>query len=257
MRSADLFVGFLDDRKVQRAMARAGSDAIVAYLSVVLASWRDERPAQLADELPLALEARLEELQGVLVQVGLLTPAGAIPDDVWDRRLGPAIATADRGRERKRAYRERVASASRDGDKPRTGRPRNGDNASRDMVPSRSVPVPTPNGVRNGEKTTPPPAPVGAGRAGASTDDLDDVGTIPWTDPFGETVQLLARSAVPAPTKGPRPPCVDDPELFRAHASGHRLAGSTWKACELCGWTAPSFRDKLAQAGYQDPRTGR
>jgi hypothetical protein len=257
MRSADLYVGFLDDRKVQRAMARAGSDAVVAYLAVVLASWRDERPAQLADELPLALEARLDELQGVLAQVGLLDASGAIPADAWEHHLARPLAAAERKRERDRASGAAGGRQTRDR-RPTVDRQTVASGSPGDRkVPSRSVPVPTPNGVRNGEVTTPPPAPVGAGRAGASTDDLDDVGTIPWTDPFGETVQLLARSAVPAPTKGPRPPCVDDPELFRAHASGHRLAGSTWKACELCGWTAPSFRDKLAQAGYQDPRTGR
>jgi hypothetical protein len=239
LRTADLFVGFLDDRKVQRAIRAAGSDAVVAYLAVVLASWRDERPAAFADELPLYLEDRADELLAVLVRIGLLEADGTIPTDVWDRRLARAIADAERKRERDRLA--GAAGGRSNGERPSDDRQTTARRSpSGRKVPSRSVPVPTPNGVRNGEDVT--------------REDDDPLGPFPGP----RTAQEAPRRAKgpdtqPAPVSAvlgrPGPPCRTSAELFRRHQSEHVIRGAELVVCGACDRElsdARPFRERLS-----------
>ncbi len=170
MKSADIYVGFLDDRKVQRAIRRSGDAIVTAYLAVVLGSVRDERPVSLADELPLHLDERRDELLETLVGVGLLDADGRIPASSWEKHLATAVAGAERKRERDRQSYARRTTGGRPADARRTRGP----------VPS--LPVPSAPTERNGKGNLSSSArattPAGAG-APSSSHALQDDGEIP------------------------------------------------------------------------------
>jgi hypothetical protein len=164
MKAADLFVGFLDDRKVQRAVRLAGSDAVVAYLAVVLGSARDEDRATFADELPLYLEDRADELLAVLVRVGLLEADGTVAGPAFDRWIAPGIRRAG-------ARREYDRRRNRHG--PDTGPTRAGV-GSRRPVPSRPSSNEDGTGERAHTRATPASPPVAASPPTSLPTDTDD-----------------------------------------------------------------------------------
>lgn len=90
---ADVDVGYLDDAKI-RALVRSTKDqglvcrAIVAHLSVVLASWKAGELVALEDAAPMWLDG-IEDLAERLQAAGLLE-RGRIRPGPWEAWFGPA-----------------------------------------------------------------------------------------------------------------------------------------------------------------------
>ena len=137
--TADVSVGLFDDERV-RKLARTVTvpeleRAMIVYLSVLLASWREGKRVKPEDAVPLWLPAdRLVNAPELLRSVGLLDKSGRIPARTWSKWYDPVEARRDRNRERWSRY-----NASRTGATAEV--PRGNDAATRPSVPFRSVPV--------------------------------------------------------------------------------------------------------------------
>jgi hypothetical protein len=252
LRTADIAVGFLDDRKVQRAIRAAGSDAVVAYLAVILGAARDEDGATFAEELPLYLEDRADELLAVLVRVGLLEADGTIAERAFERWLRPGIEAAQRKRTRDREHaslrrRSRVASDSLATDRRQTDDTLTTARRSLGPVPSRtSLPI---REGRDGSTST-------DARATKLLEDDDPLGPLPPSTTAEERRNGAKGPDIPpgpAPAVSGRsgPPCRLSRELFRAHSSSHVIRGGELVGCTACDRDAAdrrSFREKLETA---------
>ena len=111
---ADVDVRLLDDRKVRQPVRSTADEGLVArclvaYTSVVLASWSAGEPVTLEDAAPLWLTAT-EDLRDRLAFVGLLQSDGRIPEHAWANWFGEAWTRREKGRDRWRRWNQRSQS---------------------------------------------------------------------------------------------------------------------------------------------------
>lgn len=91
---ADLDVGLLDDPKVRTLVRSTRDEAIVArcmvaFIAVILASWRQGERVTLDEAAPLWLTG-LDDLAERLRDAGLLDADGRVPEKSWIGWFGPA-----------------------------------------------------------------------------------------------------------------------------------------------------------------------
>jgi hypothetical protein len=136
---ADVSVHLFDDERV-RKLARTVAvheleEAMVVYVAVVLASWRDGRRVPAGDAVPLWLPPdRLAQPVEDLRAVGLLDKSGRIPSRTWAKWYEPVRERRDRNRDRWARY-----NAQRTGSTAEL--PRGSDAATAPSVPLRSSPI--------------------------------------------------------------------------------------------------------------------
>lgn len=150
--TADVSVSLLDDDRV-RKLARSVEEprvetAIVVYLAVLLASWREGRRVAAEDAVPLWLPLeRLLDADEDLRSVGLLDRRSKIPARAWSKWYDPVEARRDRNRERWARY-----NASRTGGAAEL--PRGNGAATPPSVPFRSDPAVPSSPSRGSAKRT-------------------------------------------------------------------------------------------------------
>lgn len=104
---ANIDVGLFDDTKMKRLCRLLGdadriNNAIVLYVSAILASWSEASPASIEDSAPLWTFAP-DDIIDALKKVGLIDDDGRIPAESFDHWFGPA---------RDRKVRAQAASAA-------------------------------------------------------------------------------------------------------------------------------------------------
>lgn len=139
---ADVATDLLDDPKVRR-LARATNDegltarCLVAYVAVVLASWRLGERVTLEDAAPLWLTG-LDDVGERLRTFDLLDISNVIPEPTWDNWFGVAW---DRREERRASGRKGGLAKARNRPSTATAEPQH---SRSDALPVPSVPsVPT------------------------------------------------------------------------------------------------------------------
>jgi hypothetical protein len=139
--TADVSVDLFDDDRV-RKLARTVTvpeleRAMIVYMAVLLASWREGRRVKPEDAVPLWLPSdRLVNAPELLRSVGLLDRQGRIPTKTWAKWYEPVRERRARNRDRWARY-----NASRTGGTAEL--PRGSDAATAPSVPFRSDPIRT------------------------------------------------------------------------------------------------------------------
>lgn len=139
--TADVSVDLFDDDRV-RKLARSVTvpeleRAMIVYMAVLLASWREGRRVKPEDAAPLWLPSdRLVNAPELLAGVGLLDRQGRIPARTWAKWYDPVRERRSRNRERWARY-----NAQRTGNTAEL--PRGSDAGTAPSVPFRSDPIRT------------------------------------------------------------------------------------------------------------------
>jgi hypothetical protein len=155
---ADHATGFLSDAKVLDAVEACGLSAVVTYLAVRDASWRNGRrevAREVVRALPRPYVFDAAEAIAALQSAGLLDAEGCIPAAVWESWFGKARDQRaalrgrwDRANKRRRDADSAVTARSHRGDNAVTARSQRGDSV---LTATPSLPPP----IREGEDAAP------------------------------------------------------------------------------------------------------